>query len=103
MRLTIFRKGVLLVALPLLFQLALLTLVADMERRQTRAADQVVHTKKVAAEAQGVLLALVDAETGFRGYLITLDPAFLEPYDRSAARLPPALDDVIELLSDSPL
>ena len=32
--------------------------------------------------------ALVDAETGQRGYLLTLDPAYLEPYTRGVRELP---------------
>ena len=44
------------------------------------------------ADAQVVLenlnRSLVDAETGQRGYLLTLDPAYLEPYNRAAAQLP---------------
>ena len=44
------------------------------------------------ADAQIVLenlnQSLVDAETGQRGYLLTLDPAYLEPYNRAAAQLP---------------
>ena len=35
--------------------------------------------------------ALVDAETGQRGYLLTLDPAYLEPYNRASAQLPEIL------------
>ena len=44
------------------------------------------------ADAQVVLenlnQSLADAETGQRGYLLTLDPAYLEPYNRAAAQLP---------------
>ncbi len=32
--------------------------------------------------------SLVDAETGQRGFLLTLDPAYLEPYDRAVKLLP---------------
>ena len=31
---------------------------------------------------------LIDAETGQRGYLLTLDPAYLAPYDHAVAQLP---------------
>jgi signal transduction histidine kinase/CheY-like chemotaxis protein len=40
----------------------------------------VVHTHKAIARAQELLNLVVDMETGQRGYLITGDPAFLEPY-----------------------
>ncbi len=38
--------------------------------------------------------SLVDAETGQRGFLLTLDPAYLEPYDRAARDLPVNLEAV---------
>lgn len=40
----------------------------------------VVHTHKAIARAQELLNLVVDMETGQRGYLITGDPVFLEPY-----------------------
>ena len=40
---------------------------------------------------QSLNQALVDAETGQRGYLLTLDPAYLEPYNRASAQLPEIL------------
>ncbi|MCK8072229.1 CHASE3 domain-containing protein [Vibrio sp. 1CM23M] len=40
----------------------------------------VVHTHKAIARAQELLNLIVDMETGQRGYLITGDPVFLQPY-----------------------
>ena len=39
-------------------------------------------------QMEKLLTELETAETGQRGYLITGDPAYLEPYNRVAARLP---------------
>jgi diguanylate cyclase (GGDEF)-like protein/PAS domain S-box-containing protein len=47
---------------------------------------------------QGVLVALLDAETGQRGYLLTDDERYLDPYRAAVGRLPAmlaALDDGI--------
>lgn len=42
-----------------------------------------------AAQADAEMLKrFVDEETGYRGYLITEDPAFLEPYNQAQAALP---------------
>ena len=35
--------------------------------------------------------SLVDAESGQRGFLLTFDPGYLEPYNRAAAQLPERL------------
>jgi light-regulated signal transduction histidine kinase (bacteriophytochrome) len=69
MRLTLFRQGVRLVSLPLLFQLGLIALALELVRRQSRAADRVAHAKEVRGVAQNVLTTLVDAETSVRGFL----------------------------------
>ncbi|WP_369804043.1 CHASE3 domain-containing protein [Siphonobacter sp. SORGH_AS_0500] len=38
------------------------------------------HTNEVLLESENIMSHLKDAETGQRGYLITLDPDFLQPY-----------------------
>lgn len=47
---------------------------------------------------QEVQTLLVDAETGQRGFIISGDEQFLEPYNLAMARLPAALDAVAQLL-----
>ncbi|MGC4005467.1 MAG: CHASE3 domain-containing protein [Pirellulales bacterium] len=39
-----------------------------------------------------LLNLMIDAETGERGYLLTKQPAFLEPYDRAVAEIPNKLE-----------
>jgi len=46
------------------------------------------------AAAGRVQKLLVDMETGLRGYQLTGDAAFLEPYNAGAARIGPALDEL---------
>lgn len=45
-----------------------------------------------------LLQALTDAETGQRGYLLTLDPSFLGPYKAAIAQLPKLRDKVVPFL-----
>jgi methyl-accepting chemotaxis protein len=47
----------------------------------------VVHTHEVIEMAKDVLIGLVDAETGQRGYLLSGDPAYLRPYELARGRL----------------
>jgi CHASE3 domain sensor protein len=44
------------------------------------ATQSVSHTHEVRANLAEVLSLLTDAETGQRGYMLTADPAYLEPY-----------------------
>lgn len=42
---------------------------------------------------------IVDAETGMRGYLLTGDAAYLEPYNRARANIPAVADTLLNLLA----
>nr|WP_063127093.1 sensor histidine kinase [Nocardia fusca] len=64
-------------------------------------------TLPASAEAYRLQSALINQETGLRGYAIAADPQFLEPYiegsreqDRAAARLRELLSDRPELIAD---
>jgi signal transduction histidine kinase len=53
--------------------------------------------------AQAVLFSAVqDAETGQRGFLLTGDPDYLRPYDRTRQRLPGLRRDLRALVADNP-
>ncbi len=64
--------------------------------------DLVVHTYRVIDTTKDVLIALDDAETGERGFLISGDHRFLEPYDRALERLDPTRSQLRTLISDNP-
>ena len=49
--------------------------------------DQVQRTHQVKEELGAVLGLVVDAESGQRGYLITDDPAYLEPYQAATSQI----------------
>lgn len=69
-------------------------------RAQRRAEEWVAHTIEVKAALGAYLVALVDAETGQRGYVITGKPEYLEPYTRAdVGRRERA---VAELTADNP-
>ncbi len=55
------------------------------------------------AEAAGVMLdVLQDAETGQRGFLLTLRPAYLEPYQDARSRNAAALEQLDRVTADDP-
>ncbi|KQR71645.1 CHASE3 domain-containing protein [Rhizobium sp. Leaf341] len=49
--------------------------------------DLVVHTYEAIDTTKDVLIGLDDAETGQRGYLLSGDRRYLEPYDKALTRL----------------
>ncbi|GGH51437.1 histidine kinase [Frigidibacter albus] len=55
--------------------------------RSDAAFERTIAERQLRRSASDLLAALQDAETGQRGYLITLDPAFLEPYQGARTRI----------------
>jgi PAS domain S-box-containing protein len=62
----------------------------------------VSHTYEVKSALDALLSAMMDAETGQRGFLITSDPAYLEPYQRGIATVHDAVDHIASLTIDNP-
>jgi PAS domain S-box-containing protein len=91
------------------FGLTLATLVAGAVlatlnvQRLTANERQVAHTQAVVGELEAVLSVLKDAETGQRGYLLTGDHAYLQPYQAALVQAPAALSRLQSLTSESPV
>ena len=62
----------------------------------------VQHTWQVILQVEKAMSSAKDAETGHRGYLITGDEAYLQPYHAALAELPVELDTFGSLTSDNP-
>jgi len=54
------------------------------------------------AAASELLQAVVDLETGLRGYALTRDPAFLEPYENGQPHVTEQIQQLRELVRDRP-
>ena len=71
---------------PLLLVITVFALRGEFDRgRQTREA--VHHSYEERLQMQTLFSLLQDTETGQRGYIITGDPKFLEPYEHALARI----------------
>jgi two-component sensor histidine kinase/CHASE3 domain sensor protein len=62
----------------------------------------VQHTYEVRRQARELVQALVDAETGQRGYLLTSEQAYLEPYRAAVSALDAIYRNLLELAGDNP-
>jgi len=62
----------------------------------------VVHTQAVRREISEVLVQLVNAETGQRGFVITGKDEFLEPYNAALASIDSAYNELRRLTVDNP-
>jgi signal transduction histidine kinase len=61
----------------------------------------VQHTYQAIAQVEVIMGAAKDTETGERGYLITGDPSFLEPYEKAEHDLPGLLNTFEQLTTDN--
>jgi len=62
----------------------------------------VTHTYKVIAQANAILAAAVDMETGMRGYLLAGKDGFLDPYKGGQASFTKLITDLRNTVSDNP-
>ncbi|MCP3059817.1 response regulator [Myxococcus sp. K38C18041901] len=65
------------------------------------AAALVRHTMEVVERMKTLLSGLKDAETGQRGYLLTADRTYLEPYTSASRSIPEQLASIRESVSDN--
>lgn len=63
----------------------------------------VEHTQKVIKTSSNLMQLLVDAETGTRGYLITADNSFLDPFNFASSGIKNDVASLKELISDNPV
>ena len=62
----------------------------------------VIHTHQAINMAQQLLLHAIDMETGMRGYLLTGDEEFLEPYRDGSSKFNTLLNTIKTKVSDNP-
>ena len=63
---------------------------------------QIIRTHQVIVAVDELLSASQDAETGQRGYLLTGDVAYLQPYEAATRNLSRRQDDIADLTRDNP-
>jgi PAS domain S-box-containing protein len=68
----------------------------------TEATDALVHTKDVTLALEGTLSMLRDAETGQRGYLLTGQAEYLEPYTSGLTQIQGHLSYLVSLMTTEP-
>jgi two-component sensor histidine kinase len=65
--------------------------------------DDVVHSYEVRNQARELTIALSEAESNQRGYLLTGDASYLEPYQRAASSIDARVEGLIAITSNDPV
>ena len=100
---SIGRSIVALLAGAILLLLAVNAATFVMIQRTAAFNDQVERSQQVRRAARTLLLSLLDAETGQRGFLLTGRQEFLVPYNRAEISVPEQMEDLERLTADDPL
>jgi CHASE3 domain sensor protein len=101
-RLPVSYRGAIIIAIPA--ACLIVTMVAWIWSRQVglEHKKQIDRTEALLDRSNRILTILVDAETGVRGYNISHDTEFLEPYQQAITNLPTALDRFRQLATNNP-
>ena len=84
------------------FALTAVLVVLPAERQARQADRSVDHTNAVIQAINGILQSADEAETGQRGFLMTQDPSYLEPYDTGIRAIWVGFADAQALIADNP-
>jgi signal transduction histidine kinase len=102
-RFTIFKKGLTLIAVPLLVQAVFIAVLVRAQADHDRAQEWVVHTKEVIAKVEELHRSLVEGYAGTRGLVFDVAPASAGRYEAALRRMPAQLEELRELVSDNPI
>jgi signal transduction histidine kinase len=95
-------RGAVIIAIPVTCMFTALSAFAWLKASLAEDETWVQHTQTVRLETKRLVKALVDAETGVRGYGLTQREAFLEPYQGAQTEIPSTLNRLERLVSDNP-
>ena len=101
---TFFRRFSIVSGFTLLVLLLIGNALVTSQRLHVQIANQewVVHSREVLAELEGTESLLLDAETGQRGYLLTGETKYLEPYNYAVNQIDSHILTLSQLTADNP-
>jgi PAS domain S-box-containing protein len=86
--LSLTTKGVLVVAIPVTALLLAMLVFYQFARESQNAEQAVYRTYEIRGETRRALTEMLNAETAIRGYILTGDSTFLDPYKIAVRKLP---------------
>lgn len=101
-RITILEKGLLLIALPLIYQALFLGILLKRLHSHNDAQRLAVLTKDVLVHVDRVYRDVIEAQTAVRGYFLTSDDVFADAADRSIRSGRAEVQWLKNLVADSP-
>src|SRR4051812_35086899 len=100
---TTFSKGLLLISMPLFFQLFFLLFLMKFRADAAEADRLALHSKDVLTHSSKVLAYVAEGQAAARGFVITGNAVFDEEFKQATARGDAELRAVRELVRDNPV
>jgi signal transduction histidine kinase len=101
-RVTILRKGLMVLALPLLYQAVFIGLLIKRQHDLNDAQFWALHTKQVIETTDHLFLLLVTQHSNLRAYILTSNPVFEDDMKNTQKNLRAALQSLKGLVNDNP-
>jgi signal transduction histidine kinase len=101
MQFTILKKGLALIAVPLLVQAVFIAVLVRAQADRDRAQEWAIHTKDVIARVEELHRNLVEAYAGIRGLVFSVAPAVAGRDEAALRRVPALVDEVRGLVADN--
>lgn len=100
--LSIIRKGLLVILLPILCQTALLGLLFHRQAQMQEAQRWVLHTKDVLAQVDHIVSVIMQTRSGLFGYAITGNEAYATEERKASGEVGPMMVQLREQVKDNP-
>ncbi|HSN49154.1 MAG TPA: CHASE3 domain-containing protein, partial [Flavobacterium sp.] len=71
-------------------------------QKATASSERIMHAHRIIGKSQDIMLDALNVESGFRGFLLSRDESFLEPFKLGQANITKNIDTLISLTKDTP-
>src|ERR1700722_10413295 len=102
LNLKLSHKGLILVAVPLIFEVIFLATLTYLLRQAEIEVQRQVRSKAIISQANTLSKLFYDAGVAMGGYSITKSPLFSDRYDKIVHQIPQDLEELKTLLGDNP-
>ncbi len=93
-------RGAIIIALPFSCLIVTLTVLVLSRQNTIKTYEEIDYTRTIILDSNRLLKILLDAETGTRGYIISRNPTFLEPYNQALVNLPTIINRLDKTILD---
>lgn len=101
-RVTILRKGLLVLALPLLYQALFIGVLLKRQHDHNEAQRLAVHTKDVLLQTDEVYRLMILSQSTLRGYALTQNAIFATELNNGHTEIAQGVEKLRQLIADNP-